>query len=129
MPARLLAAADVYRALCEARPHRPAFSPEEAAEQLRGEVRDGRIDGGAAEAVLAATGQRPQRRRSAPADLTEREIEVLRLIARGRTSSETARELGIQTKTVGTHIEHIYAKIGASNRSVATLFAMQHGLL
>ena len=67
--------------------------------------------------------------RSAPADLTEREVEVLRLIARGRTSAETASELGIQTKTVGSHIEHIYAKIGASNRSVATLFAMQHGLV
>jgi DNA-binding CsgD family transcriptional regulator len=79
--------------------------------------------------VLAASGHPPRRRRTAPAGLTAREVEVLRLIARGHTSAETARELGIQTKTVGTHIEHIYAKIGASNRSVATLFAMQHGLL
>jgi HD-GYP domain-containing protein (c-di-GMP phosphodiesterase class II) len=127
--ARLLAAADSYQALCEARPHRPAFSAEDAAKQLRAEVRQGRIDGEAAEAVLAVTGHRARRRRGAPADLTGREVEVLRLIAHGRTSAETARELGIQTKTVGTHIEHIYAKIGASNRSVATLFAMQHGLL
>jgi HD-GYP domain-containing protein (c-di-GMP phosphodiesterase class II) len=129
MAARLLAAADVYQALCEARPHRPAMPAPDAAEQLRAEVRDGRIDADAAEAVLAAAGHRPERRRSAPADLTARELEVLRLIARGRTSAETARELGIGTKTVGTHLEHIYAKIGASNRSVATLFAMQHGLL
>jgi DNA-binding CsgD family transcriptional regulator len=77
---------------------------------------------------LAAAGHRPQRQRSAPAELTEREVQVLRLIARGLTSAEAARELGIQPKTVGSHIEHIYAKIGASNRSVATLFAMQHGL-
>ena len=129
LPARVLAAADIYQSLCEARPHRPAFGPEDAAKQLRGEVSQGRIDNGAAEAVLAASGHRPQRRRSAPGDLTERELEVLRLIARGRSSAETARELGIQTKTVGAHIEHIYTKIGASNRSVATLFAMQHGLL
>ena len=127
--ARLLAAADVYQALCEERPHRPAIPAADAAKLLRDEVREGRIDGDAAEAVLAATGHRPQRQRSAPAELTEREVDVLRLIARGRTSAEAASELGIQTKTVSSHIEHIYAKIGASNRSVATLFAMQHGLV
>ncbi len=128
--ARLLAAADVYQALCEARPHRPAMSAEVAAEQLRAEVRQGRIDGEAAEAVLAASGHRAKRGRAiAPAELTARELDVLRLIARGRTSAQTANELGIHTKTVGTHIEHIYAKIGASNRSVATLFAMEHGLV
>ncbi len=127
--ARMLAAADVYQALCEARPHRPATPPKDAAKQVRDEVRDGRLDAEATEAVLAVAGHRPQRRRSAPADLTAREVEVLRLIARGQTSAQTARELGIQTKTVGAHVEHIYAKIGASNRSVATLFAMQHGLV
>jgi HD-GYP domain-containing protein (c-di-GMP phosphodiesterase class II) len=126
---RLLAAADVYQALCEPRPHRPAMAAQDAAEHLRAEVRDGRLDGEAVEAVLEASGHRPQRRPSAPADLTPREVEVLRLIARGQTSAEAARELGIQPKTVGTHIEHIYSKIGASNRSVATLFAMEHGLV
>jgi HD-GYP domain-containing protein (c-di-GMP phosphodiesterase class II) len=126
---RLLAAADAYQAMCEARPHRPALSPQAAAKELRAEARAGRLDGEAAEAVLAASGHRPQRRPSAPADLTPREVDVLRLIARGRTSAEAASELGIQPKTVGSHIEHIYAKIGASNRSVATLFAMQHGLV
>jgi HD-GYP domain-containing protein (c-di-GMP phosphodiesterase class II) len=129
VPARLLAAADVYQALSEDRPHRPPIPAADAATLLREEVREGRIDGQAAEAVLAATGHQPQRQSSAPAELTDREVEVLRLIAHGRTSAETARELGIQTKTVGSHIEHIYAKIGASNRSVATLFAMQHGLI
>lgn len=127
--ARVLAAADVYLALREARPQRPAMSAQDAAEQLRGEVREGRIDEQAAEAILAASGHRPRRRRSAAAELTAREVEVLRLIAGGRTSAQAARELGIKTKTVGAHIEHIYAKIGASNRSTATVFAMQHGLL
>jgi HD-GYP domain-containing protein (c-di-GMP phosphodiesterase class II) len=127
--ARLLAAADVYQALREVRPHRPAIGAEDAAAQLREEVRDGRLDGDAVEAVLAASGHRPQRRPAAPGELTAREVEVLRLIARGLTSAETAQELGIQPKTVGAHIEHIYSKIGASNRSVATIFAMEHGLV
>jgi HD-GYP domain-containing protein (c-di-GMP phosphodiesterase class II) len=129
MVARVVAAADVYQALLERRPHRPALSAQDAAKQLRDEVERGRIDGGAAEAVLAVTGHRPKPGGSAPADLTGREVEVLRLIARGLTSAETAEELGIRTKTVGAHIEHIYSKIGASNRSVATLFAMEHGLI
>jgi HD-GYP domain-containing protein (c-di-GMP phosphodiesterase class II) len=127
--ARLLAAADVYQSLREPRPHRPAISPEDAASQLRAEAREGRIDAEAAEAVLVASGHRPQRRQDAPANLTARELEVLRLIARGLTSAEVGRELGIRTKTVGAHIEHIYAKTGASNRSTATLFAMQHGVV
>jgi HD-GYP domain-containing protein (c-di-GMP phosphodiesterase class II) len=129
VPGRLLAAADAYQAMREHRPHRPPMSDTEAAKELRAGISAGWFDGQAAEAVLAASGHRPQRRPTAPADLTPREVEVLRLIARGLTSADAARELGIQPKTVGSHIEHIYAKIGASNRSVATLFAMQHGLV
>jgi HD-GYP domain-containing protein (c-di-GMP phosphodiesterase class II) len=128
-PGRVLAAADAYQAMREPRPHREALSDEEAAAELRAEASAGRLDGEAAEAVLTASGHRPQRRPAAPADLTPREVDVLRLIARGLTSADAARELGITPKTVGTHIEHIYSKIGASNRSVATLFAMQNGLV
>jgi HD-GYP domain-containing protein (c-di-GMP phosphodiesterase class II) len=128
--ARVLAAAHVYQALREPRPHRSAFDDDVAARHLRDEVRDGRLDADATDAVLTVAGHQPQRReRAAPADLTPRELEVLRLIARGLTSAQTAAELDIQPKTVNTHIEHIYAKIGATNRSVATLFAMQHGLV
>jgi DNA-binding CsgD family transcriptional regulator len=54
---------------------------------------------------------------------------VLVLIARGASNKQVARTLGITPKTAGTHIERIYAKIGASTRSTATLFAMQQGLL
>lgn len=61
--------------------------------------------------------------------LTPREIEVLGLIARGATSGDVAGQLGISRKTAGTHIEHIYAKTGASSRSTATLFALRSGLL
>ena len=127
---RLLAAASVYRALREPRPHRGAFADEVAATHLRDEVRAGRLDADACEAVLAAAGHEPKRReRVAPADLTPREVEVLRLIAHGLTTAQTAAELDIAPKTVNRHIEHIYAKIGATNRAGATLFAMQHGLV
>jgi DNA-binding CsgD family transcriptional regulator len=79
--------------------------------------------------VLAATGHPRPGRPSAPADLTPREVEVLRLIATGHTTAQVAQQLVISRKTADHHIQHIYAKIGGSNRSVATLFAMQHGLV
>ena len=67
--------------------------------------------------------------RSGPAGLTPREIEVLALIARGASTRQVAHHLAISPKTAETHIERIYTKTGATTRSTATLFAMQHGLL
>jgi DNA-binding CsgD family transcriptional regulator len=61
--------------------------------------------------------------------LTAREAEVLALIARGHTMAQVAHELGIKPETAGDDIDHVYAKIGAPNRSVATHYAMQHGLV
>lgn len=126
---RLLAAACAYRAMTEPRAHRPAMEPKQATSVLRGEVRAGRLDAAAVEAVLAAAGQWRGKRRSGPAGLTPRELEVLLLIARGASNAQAARTLGITPKTAGTYIERIYTKTGASTRSTATLFAMQHGLL
>ena len=97
--------------------------------ELRAEVKAGRLDGDAVEAVLAAAGHRVARRREGPAGLTAREVDVLRLLARGLSSKEIAARLVISPKTARNHIEHIYVKIGASNRATASLFAMQHGLL
>jgi len=128
-PARILGAADAYQAMREPRPHRPSRSPGEAAAELRAEVKAGRLDGGAVEAVLGAAGHRVSRRREGPAGLTQREVEVLRLLARGLSNKEIAQRLVISPKTVGNHVEHIYAKIGASTRAAAGLFAMRHGLL
>ena len=128
-PARMLGAADAYQAMCEPRPHRPARSPDEAAAELRNEVRAGRLDAEAVEAVLGAVGHRVPRRREGPAGLTGREVEVLRLLARGLSNKEIAMRLMISPKTAGNHIEHIYAKIDASSRATASLFAMRHGLL
>ena len=92
-------------------------------------MKAGRLDADAAEAVLGAAGHRVSRRREGPAGLTAREVDVLRLLALGLSNKEIARRLVIAPKTVGSHIEHIYAKIGASSRATASLFAMQHGLL
>jgi DNA-binding CsgD family transcriptional regulator len=128
-PALVLAAADAYQAMREPRAYRPARSPDDAARELRDEVRAGRLDGDAVRAVLAAAGHRVPRRREGPAGLTAREIEVLRLAVRGMTNKDIASVLFIAPKTVANHIERIYLKIGASNRAMASLFAIRHGLV
>lgn len=129
--ARMLAAADVYHAMTEARPHREALGTEEAAAELRGEVRAGRIDADAAEDVLTAAGhpRAGARERARPAGLTARELEVLLLVARGASSRDVARQLVIAEKTARNHIEHIYLKLGVSTRAEASLYAMRHGLV
>jgi HD-GYP domain-containing protein (c-di-GMP phosphodiesterase class II) len=126
---RVLAAADFYRARTEPRPHRPASTAGDAAAQLRAEVRAGRLDGGAAEAVLSAAGHRATRRPARAAGLTGREVEVLRLLARGLSNKQIAERLGISRKTVSHHVEHIYAKTGTTNRALASLFAANHALI
>jgi HD-GYP domain-containing protein (c-di-GMP phosphodiesterase class II) len=128
-PARILGAADAYQAMREPRPHRPQRSADEAATELRAEVKAGRLDAEAVEGVLGAAGHRVPRRRDGPAGLTAREVDVLRLAARGLSNKEVAERLVISPKTVGNHIEHIYTKIDASTRAAASLFTMQHGLL
>jgi DNA-binding NarL/FixJ family response regulator len=93
------------------------------------EVRTGRLDGDAVDAVLRAAGHELTPRPQRPAGLTAREVEILRLLARGLLNKQIARRLGIAPKTVGNHVEHIYAKIGVSSRAAAGLFATEHGLL
>jgi HD-GYP domain-containing protein (c-di-GMP phosphodiesterase class II) len=127
---RILAAADVYHAMTEPRPHRPAYTAEQAAQELEREVRAGRIDAEAANAVLTAAGHSVRRsRRSWPAGLSEREVDVLRLLARGFSNRKIAQRLVISPATVDHHIRHIYNKLDVSTRAAATLFAMQHDLL
>jgi DNA-binding NarL/FixJ family response regulator len=80
--------------------------------------------------VLEAAGHVPARVRTEnPAGLSEREVEVLRLICLGRTNRQMAAVLRIAEKTVGHHVEHVYNKIGRSTRAGAALFAMEHGLV
>ena len=128
--ARLLAAANFYQARIEPRPHRQPQLPDSVAQVMREEVRAGRLDGEAVNCVLQAAGHRTTPvRRERVAGLTEREIEVLRLLARGYSNRQMAQALGITEKTAGNHVVHIYEKIGCSTRSAATLFAMQHHIL
>jgi HD-GYP domain-containing protein (c-di-GMP phosphodiesterase class II) len=129
-PARILAVACAFHTLTADMPGRAALSIDAAAAQLREEVAAGRLDRQATEAVLEVVGVPARRyRASLPAGLSEREVEVLCLLARGRSRKEVAAELVIADKTVARHIEHIYDKIGASTRPAATLFAIEHGLL
>jgi HD-GYP domain-containing protein (c-di-GMP phosphodiesterase class II) len=125
---RVLAAADRYATATEDRPHRAATDPATAAAGLRDEVRRGLLDGDAVEAVLGAAGHRVPRRRAWPAGLTTREVEVLRLLARGLSNREIAARLTLSPKTVGSHVERIYAKTDVNNRATAGLFALRHGL-
>lgn len=129
MAARVIAAADVYHALLEPRPHRAALPSEQARDVLCAEVTAGRLDSDAVRAVLDAAGHRVRRRTAHPAGLTAREVEILVLLARGRTKQQIAATLSISAKTVNAHAEHIYAKIGVTSRGAAALFAMRNGLV
>jgi HD-GYP domain-containing protein (c-di-GMP phosphodiesterase class II) len=124
----LLAAADCYQAMREPRAHRPARSPQAAADELCQDAQAGRLPHEAVQAVLAAAGQ-PPRPVPRPAGLSERECEVLGLIARGMSTKQVARQLGISPKTCDHHIQRLYRKTGLSTRAGATLFALEHGLI
>jgi HD-GYP domain-containing protein (c-di-GMP phosphodiesterase class II) len=125
--ARVLAAADVLAALTEDRPHRPAHSRDEAAAIVQEEAVAGRLDPEAAGAVIeAAGGRRP--RTAWPNDLTDREVDVLRLAARGLSNKEIATELVVSPRTVQNHLAAIYDKTGRRTRGGAAVFAVEHGL-
>jgi HD-GYP domain-containing protein (c-di-GMP phosphodiesterase class II) len=130
LEASLLAAADCYQAMSEARPYRPALEAPAAEAELLREAREGRLDPDAVDAVLAAAGHRVAARpRELPSGLTERELEVLLVLARGATNQQIAEQLGISAKTAGHHVQHIYAKAGVRSRAAATLWAFEHGLV
>jgi HD-GYP domain-containing protein (c-di-GMP phosphodiesterase class II) len=128
LPARVLAAADAYRAMTEPRPYREPLPTERAADELAREARAGRLDPDAMTTVIEAAGQRAPRLER-PAGLTEREAEVVSLLARALQTKQVARALGISAKTADHHIQNAYRKIGVSTRAGATLFAMEHGLV
>ena len=110
--------------------HRERLGPERAAAELQAQVRAGRLDGAAVQAVLTAAGHTGKAGRCAfPAGLSDREAQVLRLLAYGHSNRQIASQLGITPKTAGHHVEHLYAKIGVSTRAAAALFALEHGLL
>jgi DNA-binding CsgD family transcriptional regulator len=128
--ARVLAAADAFQAMTQDRPHRLGLAPEAASEALAEAARSGRLDPECVRAVIQAAGQpSPRVRTPWPAGLSDREVEVLRLVARGLSNRGIAGRLVISPRTAEHHVQHIYTKIGASTRAAAAMFAMEHGLL
>jgi HD-GYP domain-containing protein (c-di-GMP phosphodiesterase class II) len=128
--ARILAAADCYVAMREARPYRPALEPAAAEAELGREVEEGRLDAEAVDVVLAAAGHRvPRRPRELPAGLTRRELEVLLALVLGHSNQAIADDLGISAKTVGHHVQHVYQKAGVRSRAAATVWAFEHDLV
>ncbi|MGW2282888.1 response regulator [Streptomyces sp. NPDC001770] len=84
------------------------------------------------QAVLSptiATRLMGQVRRPAPAPLSARELEILELVAQGTTNREAARKLFISEATVKTHLLHLYAKLGVSDRAAAVAAGFSHGYL
>jgi len=130
----VLAATEIYIGLTSERADRPPFSPGDAATELRRLESAGVLEPRASRAVLVAAGHGEPRtpsgkRPSNPGGLTRRELEVLRLAARGLTTREVADRLTISPKTADHHIQHIYGKIGVSTRAAAALWAMQHAMI
>jgi HD-GYP domain-containing protein (c-di-GMP phosphodiesterase class II) len=134
--ARLLQAADMYQAMRETRPHRRSIPREEVAATMEKEVEKGRLDRDAVRAVLEAAGHRAGRVRARgsgnggyPGGLSDREVEVLRLVSRGLTNKEVAQKLELSARTVGQHLAHAYEKIGVTTRAAAAMFAMKNGIV
>jgi HD-GYP domain-containing protein (c-di-GMP phosphodiesterase class II) len=126
--ARVLGAAAAYIAMREPRAWRAALTHEQAAANLRTEVSAGRLDSGVVRAVLDA--EVPRRRgRPRAAALTEREIEVLRLLALGSSNRDIGRDLFISARTAEHHIRSLYDKLGVHTRAAATLWAVRAGLI
>lgn len=131
----LLAATEIYVGLTTERADRPPFSPADAAAELRRLESQGVLEPRASQAVLVAAGhgepREPsgKRRPENPGGLTRREVDVLRLAARGLKTREVADRLYISPKTADHHIQHIYGKLGVSTRAAAALWAMQHSVV
>ena len=127
-PERLLAAVVAYQSALEARPYRAPLSSEAAATRLRDRVTRGALDADVVDAVLTVAGHAGARVRRDDS-LTPRETEILGLVARGLSNRDIATRLVLSEKTVRNHVERTYAKIGATNRVGASLYALRQGLV
>jgi DNA-binding NarL/FixJ family response regulator len=116
--------------MTQRRPHRAALAPTQARDELLREARAGKLDPEVVAAVLDASHLTAGRRQHLrPGGLSDREVEVLRLVAEGCSNPEIGRRLGISGRTAEHHVQHIYDKIGVSTRAAAVLFAVEHDLL
>jgi DNA-binding NarL/FixJ family response regulator len=104
--------------------------PAELARAIRAAARgEAIIDPSAAAALVQALAENSRPRAAEPERLTRREREVLELIAGGRSNKRIALELGIAEKTVKTHVGHVLAKLGVTDRTQAALMAVRDGLI
>jgi len=131
--ARIIAAADRFDELSSKTPDHPSAERDQVTEMMRREADDSLFPD-VVQALFEGPGGTPEPRRrhraqQGPAGLTERELEVLRLMARGLSRNQAAKLLFVTEGTIRSHLEHIYSKIGVSNRAAATLFSIEHGLL
>ena len=90
-------------------------------------MRAGRLDGEVVNAILRADGQRVRRRPDLPGGLTSARPKSWYRWRGGRSNAQIAHDLSIARKTVSSHLERIYTKLGVSTRTEAALFAMRHG--
>jgi DNA-binding CsgD family transcriptional regulator len=125
--ARVLAAADAFAAMTESRPHRPALQQCDAARELMASAAANQLDPGAAAAVIEAAGL-PRPHTTWPCDLTDREVDVLQLCARGLTNRQIAEALVVSARTVQHHLASIYDKTDRRTRAGAAVFAVENGL-
>ena len=79
--------------------------------------------------MLDAAGAAPRRKGAWPRGLSDREVEVLRLAALGRTYAEVGALLGMSPRTAQRHVTNVYDKVGVSSRAALALFAVDSGLL
>ncbi|MBM2810108.1 MAG: C-di-GMP phosphodiesterase class [Chloroflexi bacterium] len=129
--ARIIAAADQFDDLTHDQPGVPGVEPDVAIQRLRAADGAG-LDQDVLEKLVAevrAPDLRAPSQGGWPAGLTEREVEVLRLLGKGVSRKEVAKTLVISDATVRHHLEHIYGKIGARTQVGAVLFALENGLL
>ena len=96
--------------------------------RLRARVTRGALDADSVHAVLSVAGHAPTRVRRDDS-LTPRETEILGMVARGHSNRDIALRLVLSEKTVRNHVERTYAKIGATNRVGASLYALEQGLI
>jgi DNA-binding CsgD family transcriptional regulator len=130
--ARVIAVADAFDELTHETPDHAPLEPELALAKLQEEADRG-LWSDAVRALaeeLGAPGPAPARRAAVqPAGLTEREVEILRMLVRGMSRRQIADELVLSQHTVRHHLEHIYSKVGVGTRVAAALFAVEHDLI
>jgi HD-GYP domain-containing protein (c-di-GMP phosphodiesterase class II) len=124
--ARIIAVGDALVAMTQRRPHRDAMSLDRACEELDQGARGGSFDPDAVRAVVAAAHGGGKVHRAAPAGLTDRQVEVLRLIAEGLSNRQIAQQLVVSPRTAEHNVQDIYLKLGTSSRAAAALFAVEH---